>query len=175
MIMSKTKETLIWQFELTWKLAQYHLEGLSDAACFFEPTMSSWTVKKSDTMLWIPDWQVPEPEPIPTPTIAWLTWHIIWWWTNAHKVINGGVAAEHTEVYWPGSAAAAVSELNNLSTKWSAALSNLDDQELELPRVYPWKEPRPTRILIAWVNSELMKNISEIGYIKHLFALATHD
>jgi hypothetical protein len=170
--MSKIKETLIWQFELTWKLAQYHLEGLTDATCFYEPTTNSWTVRKLETKLWIPDWQVPEPEPIPTPTIAWLTWHVVWWWSNAQKVMAGGDAVEHTEAFWPGNAKDTVKELNILATKWGDVLSKLDEKTLELPRVYPWKEPRPTRILVAWVNSELMKNISEIGYIKHLFALA---
>ena len=33
--------------------------------------------------VWRPDWAEAEPDPIPVPTIGWLTWHIDWWWSVA--------------------------------------------------------------------------------------------
>lgn len=33
-----------------------------------------------------------------------------------------------------------------------------------------WADPGPLRLTIAWATSELMKNIAEIGCVRHLFA-----
>jgi hypothetical protein len=35
---------------------------------------------------------------------------------------------------------------------------------------YPWSDPRPARYTLAWVNAELMKNVAEIGAVRHLWA-----
>ncbi|GAA2811591.1 hypothetical protein FHR33_001093 [Nonomuraea dietziae] len=32
---------------------------------------------------WVPDWTETEPDPVPVPTIGWLSWHIGWWWSVA--------------------------------------------------------------------------------------------
>jgi hypothetical protein len=62
-----------------------------------------------------------------------------------------------------------VRRLEALSTEWSDVLSRLDDSDLERPLTYPWREPRPLRLALAWANGELMKNVAEIGYVRLLF------
>ena len=60
-------------------------------------------------------------------------------------------------------------KLEMLSNAWADTLSKLDDGDLELPLAYPGPGPRPLRLAVAWANSELMKNIAEIGCVRHLF------
>ncbi len=45
----------------------------------------------------------------------------------------------------------------------------MTDDDLERPVAYPWPDPRPLRMMVAWVNSELMKNTAEIGDVVRLF------
>jgi hypothetical protein len=76
---------------------------------------------------------------------------------------------EREEIFWPGSAKAAAERIEALSAAWSDILSGLADANVERPLAYPWREPRPLRIALAWANSELMKNIAEIGAVWHAF------
>jgi hypothetical protein len=162
-------ETLRWQFELTWRLAEYHLPALSDEACLWESATGSWTVRRGADGLWRADWSESEPDPPPTTTIGWLSWHLIWWWSGLIAVARDEARVVRQDVVWPGSAEATVQRLRALSTDWRGELAKLGDADLERPFAYPWNEPRPLRTAIAWANSELMKNVAEIGYARLLF------
>jgi hypothetical protein len=167
---SSLLQTLRWQFELTWKLAsQYHLPFLTDDVCLWEPASNSWTVRRLPNGRWRPDWVEPEPDPPPTTSIGWLTWLLIWWWSGLLAVVRKEMPVSRDEMDWPGSAGAAVQRLESLALDWEKFLSELDEGDLDMPVAYPWQEPRPLRIALAWVNIELMKNIAEIGCIRHLF------
>jgi hypothetical protein len=160
-------DTLRWQFRLTWQLAQYHLLQLTDEACLWEPAPGSWTVREAGGV-WRPDWADAEPDPVPPVTIGWLTWHIIWWWSGLIAAVRDEPRVEREDVLWPSSAKAAVEQIEALSAAWSDVLGGLTDADLETPIPYPWREPRPLRIALAWANSELMKNIAEIGTVRHV-------
>jgi hypothetical protein len=166
---SSQLETLRWQFQLTWRLANIHLPSLSDRACLWEPAPGCWTVRKSVDGAWRPDWSDSEPNPAPPTSIGWLTWHLIWWWSGLLGAIRNEAPLAREAAVWPGSAAAVVQQLEALSAAWSDVLSELDESDLERPIAHPWKEPRPLRIALAWANSELMKNVAEIGCVRHLY------
>jgi hypothetical protein len=167
---SSQLETLRWQFRLTWKLAaEVHLPALTDEACLWEPAPGSWTVRRSSDGRWHPDWADTEPDPAPPTTIGWVTWHLIWWWSGLLAALRNETPPAHGEVDWPGSAHAVVRRLESLSTEWSEVLSRLGDIDLERPLAYPWRDARPLRLAIAWANSELMKNVAELGHLRHLF------
>lgn len=168
---SSELQTLRWQFGLTWRLAEVHLPALTDEACLWEPAPSSWTVRKSAEG-WHPDWAEIEPDLAPPVTIGWLSWHLIWWWSSLLSALRNETPVARGDVLWPGSAAAAVLLIRALSSEWSDALSLLDESDLERPFAYPWSEQRPLRLALAWANSELMKNIAEIGIVRHLFEAA---
>src|SRR6476620_8264107 len=60
-------------------------DGLTDDEFFWEPTPSSWSVRRRSECRtnspfgdgdWLVDFQGPEPNPVPMTTIAWLFWHI---------------------------------------------------------------------------------------------------
>jgi hypothetical protein len=97
-----------------------------------------------------------------------LTWHLIWWWTEVSAALAGEQAAGRAGVDWPGSAAAAEERLRALAAGWNRLLDSHPD--LDVPIAYPRSDPRPARYTLAWVNEELMKNVAEIGAVRHVWA-----
>jgi hypothetical protein len=171
---SSQVETLRWQFQLTWKLAAIHLPHITDELCLWEPVPGSWNVRLGTDGRWRPDWLVPEPDPAPPVTIGWLTWQLLWWQAGLMAAIGGEKPPAHDEVFWPGSAAAVRHSLEANTAQWLEILFDLSNEDLERSLTYPWPEPRPLRYTLAWANSELMKNIAEIGVIRHLY-LTVHS
>lgn len=162
--------TLRWQFDLTWMLARdFHLPHLTDEGCLWEPVAGSWSVRRSPGGEWTHDWSDVEPTPAPTVTVGWITWQMIWWWSGLIAASKGQKPMSHEEVLWPGSAQGVRQRLEELAEEWSRTIAGLSDLELERPIDYMWSEPQPMRIVVAWANSELMKNIAEMGILRHQF------
>jgi hypothetical protein len=159
-----------WQFRLAWGLAdEVHLRRLTDDACLWLPHPDSWTVRDDDTGRWVADWVEPEPMNAPPPSIAWLTWHMLWWWSGALSTVSGGDPGRRDEVYWPGTTRETVTQLRDLASRWEAVTWDLDQDSLARPTAFPWPDARPLIYTIAWVPLELMKNIAEIGEIVNMY------
>lgn len=158
---------------MSWSLLELHLSDLTDEECLWEPAAFCWTVRRDADGQWVPDWEQPEPEPFPIPSIAWLTWHIGYWWLTTYDQAFGVGSLHREDVMWPGSADATVSWLRDRKTEWSDALATLDDSDLDSTERsgYFMRGTRPFGYVVAWVNSELMKNAAEIGLIRNLCAL----
>ncbi|MFH8729558.1 DinB family protein [Streptomyces termitum] len=156
------------QFDLTWLLFEYHLERIEPDDFLWEPVAHCWTVRRDGDGGWTPDWSDGEPDPVPVPTIGWLTWHIGWWWGGATDHARGRTPRGHGDVVWPGPGEPAVAWLRGLRTEWLAALDGLTDAELAAPAAFPWQDDTERTLvdMIAWVNAELMKNVSEIGLLR---------
>jgi hypothetical protein len=168
-LMSNVSETLRWQFDLAWKLADYHLPHLTDEACLWEPAPGAWTVRRSEDGNWRPDWSESEPDPAPPVTIGWLTWHWIWWWSSLLAALQNEPRTPREQTLWPGSAEAVRARLDLIAAAGRAALASLREEDLARPLAYPWPEPRPLARALAWANMEMMKNVAEIGVVRHLF------
>lgn len=159
------------QFDMVWALAEIHLDGLTDQDLWFEPSDTVWTVRRTADGRWRPDWADVEPDPIPVPTIAWLTWHISWWWSVALDHANGATPRDRADIFWAGRAPSAVAQLRQMRTEWRAVLGS----DLRRRCSYPWG-PQAARTLAdtaAWVNFELTKNIAEIGQLRLIRASRT--
>jgi len=128
--MSPRVEMLRWQFDLTWRLAGYHIPLLTDDACLWEPAPGSWTVRRDANGIWHADWSDKEPDPAPPVTISWLMWQMIWWWSSARAVLRDKTPAAREKVVWPGSADGAKRELDTLAKDWSEILSRLGESDL---------------------------------------------
>ncbi|MET9834624.1 DinB family protein [Streptomyces sp. NPDC006385] len=164
------RELMRWQFDLTWSLFEYHLDRLRPEDFLWEPGPHCWTVRQAADGSWVPDWAETEPDPVPVPTIAWVSWHIGWWWSVAADHLWGRTPRERTAITWPGEGDATVAWLRDLRADWLAALERLDDRELDAPARFPWpNDPQYTVAhMIGWVNAELMKNVAEIGQLRLL-------
>ncbi len=158
------RELLRWQFDLTWSLLEYHLDRLEPADLLWEPAALTWTVRPDEAGAWRPDWADTEPDPVPVPTIGWVTWHIGWWWSTALDQVNAKPPRDRTEVVWPGDGAGVVRGLRDLRAEWTAALDRAD---LDAAAAEPWPD---VAHLAGWVNAELMKNVAEIGQLRLLRA-----
>ncbi|GAA0957420.1 DinB family protein [Kribbella koreensis] len=158
------------QFELTWALFEYHLERLTPDDLLWEPAKLCWTVRPDSIGNWRADWSDSALDPIPVPTIGWLTWHIGWWWSTAAAHARGAVPPDRTAVLWPGDLAKTLGWMRALRDQWSHILEDITD--LTRPAVFPWppEARRSTADQFAWVNTELMKNAAEIGQLRLLKA-----
>lgn len=165
-------DLLRWQFELTWSLFEYHLERLEPDDFLWEPVPFCWTVRQEAPRRWVPDWADTEPEPVPVPTIAWLSWHIGWWWSVASDHALGRQPRERAAITWPGDGKAAIEWMRGLRRDWLTVLDGLTDADLEATAPFPWgNAPEHTVAhMVGWVNSELMKNAAEIGQLRLLRA-----
>ena len=162
-----------WQFDMTWMLAsRAHLPHLTDEACLWKPAAGSWTVAPDDEGQWRPDWSDEEPGPAPPVTIGWLSWHLIWWWSELLDRLQGSEPAARETVLWPGSADAVRARLNDLHQAWTQFTGGLDDAALDRPFAHPWPEKRPLIYALTWANTELMKNVAEIGLVRHQYEAA---
>ncbi|MGW2258111.1 DinB family protein [Streptomyces sp. NPDC001780] len=156
------------QFDLTWSLFDYHLRRLEPADFLWEPATPSWTVRPAPDGTWVPDWSETEPDPVPVPTIGWLSWHIGWWWGVATDHVRGRTPRERTDVTWPGDGESAVAWLRGLREDWLDALDGLTDTDLDAPASYPVPDDPEFTVadMLAWANAELMKNVAEIGQLR---------
>ena len=165
-------DILRWQFDLTWSLFEYHLERLEPDDALWEPAGLCWTVHPGADGGWEPDFAEQEPDPVPVPTIAWTTWHISWWWTVTIDHLRGRTPTERTAIRWPGDTARAVELLRRLRAEWVDVLGGLRDDELDAPASFPWQGDPSYTVghTLAWVNTELAKNVAEIGQLRLLRA-----
>ena len=168
-----TDESL-WQFDLAWELAELHLSALVDDDYLWQPAPISWTVRPDSSGAWKPDWSDTEPDPLPVPTIGWLTWHISWWWSETIDHLSGRTPRERTDVTWAGTGAEAVSRLRALRGQWRELLAGLSPADLEQPSPFPWGSDSGYTVAhtVLWVNIELTKNVAEIGQLRLLRAAA---
>ncbi len=158
---------LRWQLHLCWSLAGYHLPALTDELCLWEPAPGAWTVRRGRDGKWRPDWSEPEPDPSPGASVGWISWHLGWWWSEMLDHALGRRPPPREEVFWPGSATAAVDWITGLHDRWRDFLDGCSEPDLDEPFPFPWPEPRPLAVAAGWVNAELMKNLAEIGVLRH--------
>ncbi|MBN9792311.1 MULTISPECIES: DinB family protein [unclassified Pseudonocardia] len=171
--MQRTRTDLLHrQFDLIWALFDHHLERLGDDDLLWEPVRLCRTVRRSEDGTWLPDWAEPEPDPVPVPTIAWVTWHIGWWWSVTTDHLRGRQPRERAEVVWPGDAASTVSWMRELHDGWKAVLDGLTDDDLAAGATFPWEEGADMAVgdTLTWVNTELTKNVAELGLLRLLRA-----
>ena len=163
---------LIRQFETAWKLTSFHLEGLTTEECLWRPAHSGLHVHQLPNGAWRADWPEHEGYDVGPPSIAWLTWHIGFWWSMALNHSFGDRTLSREDVTWPGSADAVREWLGQLHGQWQKALEQISDEDLQSTQRTRWPfQNRPFGDVVAWVNVELAKNAAEIGYARFLYAV----
>lgn len=162
---------LLRQHEIAWKLARYGLDNLTTDECLWRPNGSGPHVQRQSDGTWVADWPTREAYDIGPPSIAWLTWHMGFWWSMVldHSFGEGMLGREH--ITWPGDAASVRRWLSDLQVEWCGALSRVGSQDLRRMDRTRWPfQDRPFGDVVAWVNVELTKNAAEVGYARFLYA-----
>jgi hypothetical protein len=166
------RDYLLRQLDTAWQLTSYHLDGLATEECLWRPARAGLHVRQAADGTWRADWPDREDYDIGPPSIAWLTWHVGFWWSMALDHSFGDGTLARASVLWPGSAEGVREWLGRLRAEWRSALEQLPADELRSTRRTRWPfQDRPFGDVVAWANVELTKNAAEIGYARFLYAV----
>ena len=82
---------LLRQHEIAWKLTTCHLDGLSLAECLWRPSTKGLHVSVVDNGCWRGEWPEHEGYELGPPSMAWLLWHMVYWWSMVldHRTVKG--------------------------------------------------------------------------------------
>ena len=167
-----TRDILLRQLATAWKLMSFHLEGLASEECSWRPAERGLHVWRRSDGTWRADWPERESYDLGPPSIAWLTWHVGFWWSMALDHSFGAGRLSREDVVWPGSAEAARDWIGQLHERWRREVERLGDEDLRGAERARWPfRDRPLADVVAWVNLELTKNAAEIGYARFLYAV----
>lgn len=166
------RDTLLSQFDIAWALTDYHLTGLTTDECLWRPATKGLHVHASPDGAWRADWPDHEGYDLGPPSIAWLTWHMTFWWRSVIDHSFGAATLTREDVTWPGSADAVKQSIVALQADWRARLATYDDAALRDTARTKWPfQDKPFADVVAWLNVELTKNAAELGYARFLYGV----
>lgn len=167
---SEIRNMINLQFDISWQLLEYHLNEIEEEECLWQPSKRGLHVHREFNG-WRSDWPETESYNIGPASIAWLTWHILFWWSMVMDHSFGSGTLTREEVQWPGSIETVKEKVEQLRKFWTDSVEALSDEELLTCDRTRWPfADRPFCELAAWLSLELMKNASEIGYCRFLYA-----
>ncbi len=153
------------------------LDGLTDDEYLWEPVPGCWTVRprKSDdepgSGEFTIDFAHPAPEPPPVTTIAWRLNHILVGVLGMRTASHfGGPAMDYDSYDYPGTAAGALAQLDELYGRWIAGVRALDNEGLARP-CGPAEGPyaaEPLATLVLHINRETLHHGAEVLLLRDL-------
>ena len=166
---SPAKGYLTKQLEMAWQLTAYHLGTLTTDECLWRPASVGLHVHRQPDGSWKADWPDHEGYDLGPSSIAWMTWHLGFWWSMALDHNFGPGTLKREDVRWPGDVESLRSWIEDLKTRWSDKLAASTDADLAQAKPVRWPfQDRPLGELFAWANTELTKSAAEIGYARFL-------
>lgn len=164
------KNSILFQLDMCWQLYQYHMNTLEETEAYWTASPTGLKVSKQDGK-WTADWPETESYDIGPASIAWIMWHMIYWWSTALEGNFGDGILEKDDIVWPGSIDKAKETIAALHNKWVSNLNELSDSDYHSKQHAKWPLADNSFTDIAlWLNGELMKNTAEIGYGRFLYA-----
>jgi hypothetical protein len=162
-----------WQFHL-----RRRLDGLTDDEYFWEPVPHCWNVRPRGQGVvmevgegdFIIDFAMPEPDPPPVTTIAWRLGHLLVGVLGARNGRHfGGPPVDYATYRYPGTAAEALSQLDEMYARWIAGVRELDEEALARPCGEPGFEADPMAALVLHINREMLHHGAEIALLRDLY------
>lgn len=165
---------LIKQLNISWQLLSYHLNDLSIEECLWQPAKKGIYLTQNEAGQWIGGFPESEGYDAGPTNIAWITWHIEFWWAMTLNHSFGDATLAVNDIQWQESLTDIKSRFEELKNNWVDKLANLTDDDWQSTRLSKWPiADCPFSDIAAWLNVELMKNAAEIGYIRFLYANRT--
>lgn len=172
MLADEARDYLIRQLETAWKLTTFHLDDLTTEECLWRPAQKGLHIHQVLDGTWRADWPDHEGYDLGPPSIAWLTWHLGFWWSMVLNHSFGDATLSREKVMWPGNADDVREWLGGLQGEWRLAIEQLTEDDLRSAQRTRWPfQDRPFGDVVAWANIELTKNAAEIGYARFLYAV----
>lgn len=167
--------SLTKQLEISWQLLSYHLNGLTIEECLWQPADNGIYLTKDENGEWIGGFPETEGYDVGPTNIAWITWHIEFWWSMTLDHSFGNATLTVNDIQWQDCVEHIKSRFNELKNKWVEKVVDLTDDDLQSTRLSKWPiADCPFCDIVAWLNVELMKNAAEVGYIRFLYANRKH-
>lgn len=168
---SEIKSVLLRQHEIAWKLAGYHLDGLSVEECRWRPSAKGLHVITTHDGCWRGELPEHEGYDLGPPSMAWLLWHMTYWWSMVINHCFDDATLDHDSVVCPSEPDRIRATLESLHERWVGLVAILLDDDLRSRHRAKWPfKDRPLADVIAWTNIELTKNAAELGYARFLYA-----
>lgn len=167
------------QLEWHWEhQARPRLAGLTDEEYRWEPVPGCWNIRprgsgtfaEVGTGDWVIDFAFPEPSPPPVTTIAWRLAHVIvgvFGERNARYF--GGPAISYPDYDYPGSAAEALSALDEGYEIWIKGVHGLDADALGEPCREWGYESSPMLALVLHIHREVIHHLAEVALLRDLW------
>lgn len=170
-----------WQGQL-----RPRLSGLTDEEYRWEPVPNAWNVRpRADGDLTSPgsglftvDFAYPPPEPAPVTTIAWRLAHVIVGVLGSRNASHfGGPPVDYATFSYAGTAADALSQLDEQYARWIEGVRSLDPDALARP-CGPVEGDWATATMAALalhINREVIHHGAEIALLRDLYAHSGDD
>ncbi|MEV6233644.1 DinB family protein [Saccharopolyspora shandongensis] len=159
------------QLDFYWTMWRPGLDGLTDEEYFWEPVAECWSLRQVDDG-WAMDFGYPEPVPSPFTTIAWRLGHISGHVFAMRASNHFGDASYRMDDHdYPGTAAAALSYLDEQKALWRNGIGALDVEGWE-KSVGPAEGPFADRSYVALalhLNRELFHHGAEVSLLRDLY------
>jgi hypothetical protein len=176
---------LLEQLTFHWEhQARPRLDGLTDDEYHWEPAPGAWGIRpRADARTamaagggdLVADFEWPEPDPVPVPTIAWRLGHLIVGIFGERNASHfGGPPMTYQTVEWPGTAAGALSMLDDGYRRWVAGVAALDEAGLGRPvgaAEGPFAE-HPYAALVLHIHREAIHHLAEVALLRDLYRTA---
>ena len=173
---------LVDQLEWHWNgQLRPRLEGLTDDEYLWEPAQPAWSIRRRGDERTsmaggagdiVADFEYPEPDPAPVPTIAWRMGHIaigVFGQRASNHFGDGSVTYEGTE--WPLTASGGLALLDRWHDAWTAGIRSLDAEGLARP-CGPAEGPfaaYPFAALVLHINREAIHHGAELALLRDLY------
>lgn len=158
------------------------LVGLDDEEYLWEPVPGSWSIRRRTDGHWFSEstWGGEEPAAPPFTTIAWRLVHISTFnlGTRANAYFGPDAHQPGTDMFderyvpeVPATAAEAIGQLEEMSSRWLEGIAGIDDERLAAP-VGPTGgryADDPMAALVLHVSRETMHHGGEIGVLRDLY------
>lgn len=119
----KLRQAILFQFGISEGLLQYHLKDISDDEALWQPHGTGLTVRQQGGR-WVADFPETEDYTIGSPNIAWLTWHILSFFTMTFEHSFDSATLTQTDVDWPGDVGSATKEITAFCERWKTTKPN---------------------------------------------------
>jgi hypothetical protein len=163
---------LLAQLDMSLDLAVQRMTGLTDDEFWWRPTPSAVTVVRDEHGKLVPG--APADNEPRTRTIALLLGHLGEMGFRRADYTTGEHSLTRRDLTWPDSAEAGLTFLREGWAAWRAALTSLQDAELDVVgrSAFPdGMDPNlPILDIIWWMNRELIHHTAEIAFVRDLYA-----
>ncbi|HEV7465339.1 MAG TPA: DinB family protein [Candidatus Dormibacteraeota bacterium] len=173
---------LVDQLDFHWRRQlRPRLDGLTDEEYRWEPVPGAWNVRPRGSGTapiaggagdFTIEYAMPEPDPPPITTIAWRIGHLVVGVLGARVASHfGGPPCDYMTHDYPGGAAGALAQLDQVYAAWTAGVAGLGAAGLARacgPAEGPWAAA-PMATLVLHINREVIHHGAEIALLRDLY------